>query len=42
MRTAFSGKELIYDDLHRIEPVHELGLAAGRNPHIIVPFTEIP
>ena len=42
MPTGCAVQELFEEDLHRVEPVQESGLAAGRDPHAIVALAEIP
>ena len=38
----FSFQELVEDDLHGVEPVHQRGPAAGRDADVVVSFTEVP
>ena len=38
----FSIKELVEDDLHGVEPVHQRGPAAGRDTDVVVPLAEVP
>ena len=41
-RTVITVQELVDENLDRVEPVHQLRLAASRDALVVVPFAKVP